>query len=470
MTRLLIRWRLTLWFAAILAIILAAFCFSLYTLTRQQLYARLDAALQMEQEELALETRLTKTEEEFKQEAKDRFFEHGKFAFLVTNKDRRVLFVSANLNPEELIGNAIPGMNSPRFENRILTKGELCRVAQMKVPSPFGEITVWTVTSLAPLLNDLMTLKLMIGVLFPLALLIALLAGYFLAGRLLSPVKLIGQIANEITISNLHERIQVLNPHDEIGMLTNTLNSLISRLERAVQEIRRFTADASHEIRTPLAALRLEAESALRSSRSPEEYRRALTVVVEEAGRLGRLADQLLNLSRQDAGVVDQVPEAVRLDAVIQDVIDQLRPFAETRQVTLKCDRIEPCEILGNDIRLSQLFFNIIENAIKYTPRGGTVSLWGRISEPQGVFGIEDTGIGIAEEHVTRVFDRFYRVDPSRHTQGGGAGLGLSIAESAVHAHNGSIELCSQLGAGTRVFIRLPGVRPISGEVPTSLN
>ncbi|MFO1023384.1 MAG: ATP-binding protein [Planctomycetales bacterium] len=470
MTRLSIRWRLTLWFAAFLAVILAAFCFSLFTLTRQQLYARMDATLQMEQEELALEMRLTKTEEAFQREAKDRFFEHDKFDFLVANKEGRVLFVSADLIPDELIGTRSNAGASSEFENRVLSKGGLCRVAKRAIPSPFGELTIWTVTSLAPLFGDLKSLVIMIGVLFPLALVTALVAGYFLAGRLLSPVKVIGQIANEITISNLHERIRILNPHDEIGILANTLNSLISRLERAVQEIRRFTADASHEIRTPLAALRLEAESTLRSSRSPEEYRRALAVVVEEATRLGRLADQLLNLSRQDAGTLEQVRESVRLDAVIQDVIDQLRPFAEARGVTLKCDRIEPCEILGNDIRLSQLFFNIIENAIKYTPQGGTVSLWGRISEPNGVFGIEDTGIGIAEEHVPRVFDRFYRVDQSRRSEGGGSGLGLSIAESAVHAHDGSIELCSQLGVGTRVFIRLPGVRPISGEVPTSLN
>lgn len=470
MTRLSIRWKLTLWFATILAVILAGFCFSLFTLTRQQLYARLDAALQMEQEELSLEMRLTKTEDVFKREAKDRFFEHDKFDFLVMNGDGRVLFVSADLNPADFKGLQNRTPSPPQFENRVLQKGGMYRVAKRGIPSPFGDLTVWTVTSLTPLFNDLRSLQMMIGILFLVALITAVLAGYVLAGRFLSPVKVIGQVANEITISNLHERIQVLNPHDEIGVLSTTLNSLISRLERAVLEIRRFTADASHEIRTPLAALRLEAESALRSSRSPEEYRRALNVVVEEATRLGRLADQLLTLSRHDAGVVEQVRESVRLDAVIQDVIDQLKPCAEARGVALKCELIEPCEILGNDIQLSQLFFNIIQNAIKYTPEGGTISVWGRISVPNAVFGIEDTGIGIAEEHVPRVFDRFYRVDSSRRSQGGGAGLGLAIAESTAHAHNASIELSSELGVGTRVFVRFPGVRLVSAEIPAISN
>ena len=190
-----------------------------------------------------------------------------------------------------------------------------------------------------------------------------------MAGRALAPVKQIANVANSITIDRLDRRIEIANPNDEIGRLAATLNSLIARLERAVNEIQRFTADASHELRTPLAALLSEAESALRSPRSPEEYVETLAVIVEEATRLGRLADQLLNLSRQDAGILQYEHDSVRLDALLLDVADQLRPLAEKRNVRIACGEIQPCELQGDDIRLSQAFFNVLENAVKYTPR-----------------------------------------------------------------------------------------------------
>ncbi len=179
----------------------------------------------------------------------------------------------------------------------------MIRSAQSTFQSGFGSLRVFTVTSLQPFWMNCERLKRWRFACFPVGLVAAIVVGYLIAGRALAPVTSICETANSITIDSLDRRIEVPNPHDEMGVLARTLNSLISRLDRAVGEIKRFTADASHELRTPLAALKLEAELALRNDRSPQQYQAALSVIAEETNRLCRLADQLLNLSREDAGI-----------------------------------------------------------------------------------------------------------------------------------------------------------------------
>lgn len=179
-------------------------------------------------------------------------------------------------------------------------------------------------------------------------------------------------------------------------------------------------------------------------------------VVVEEATRLGCLADQLLSLSRHDAGITECRRESVWVDALLLDVVEKLRPLAEVRGVVVMASDLESCEVVGDDIRLSQAFFNVVDNAIKYTSAGGVIDITCRIEERFAEIVVRDTGVGIPSEHLERVFDRFYRVDSSRHSQTGGAGLGLAITRTAVSAHNGEICIHSEEGLGTTVTIRLP--------------
>ena len=464
MRHLSIRWRLTLWYAAALGVILTGFCVVLLVLTRQQLLARTDAALREEVHELALEVRLAKTSEEFEEHVRARFFQHDIYDFLVSDEHATLLFVSSGLTAAQAAA-LVPRdfQDTLLFVTRNLTGDTVYRTASTAVEGPRGRVAVQAVTPLNPLYDEMQTLQLMMVILLPLGIALALCGGYFLAGRALAPVEQMVQVAAAITISDLDRRIEVTNPHDELGHLATTLNSLIARLERAVDEIQRFTADASHELRTPLAVLRSEAESALRKIRTPEEYERTLTVVVEEATRLGRLADQLLSLSRHDAGLTECRQEAVRVDALLLDVVEQLRPLAAGRGVVLEEDTVEPCELLGDDVRLSQAFFNVVENAIKYTPEEGAVHVQCRVQDWSTVVVVRDTGIGIPREHLGRVFDRFYRVDSSRQTLTGGAGLGLAISRTAILAHQGEIEIHSEPGVGTTVTIRLPG--PQSGVI-----
>lgn len=454
-----IRWRLTLWYAAALSVILAGFCVILLVLTRQQLLARTDAALREELQELALEVRLAKSDQEFQEHLRARFFQHDIYDFLVSDERAIVFFSSSGLTTDQIAALAPKEPTDGwQYATQDLSKGAFYRVARSAVDGPRGRVTVQAVTPLKPLFEEMRTLQLLMMVLLPLGIAFALLGGYFLAARALAPVEQIVKVAAAITISDLDRRIEVANPHDELGHLATTLNSLIARLERAVDEIQRFTADASHELRTPLAVLRSEAESALRKRRTPEEYEQTLSIVVDEAARLGRLSDQLLSLSRHDAGVTECRRELVCLDALLLDVTEQLRPLAEDRGVALNIGVMDSCELMGDDVRLSQALFNVVDNAIKYTSKDGSVEVECRVRDWSAVIVVRDTGIGIPVEHLGKVFDRFYRVDSSRHSLTGGAGLGLAIARTAVLAHQGEISIQSEFNVGTTVTICLAGV------------
>jgi heavy metal sensor kinase len=434
-------------------------------LAQHQSLAHLDAALREELQELSLEVQLAHAMPELRAQLDTRFYQHDVYDFRVLDETGRAIFVSPGLTtlveampPPDVVGPVQHVKTAP-----LGSAGDV-RIASMSARGPLGKFSVEALTSLAPYYAELQSLRAIMLVVLPLTLAIASLGGYWLAGRALDPVKQIVRVADAITIDHLDRRIEVTNPHDEIGCLAATLNSLIARLECSVNEIQRFTADASHELRTPLAALRSEAESALRSRRSPEEYEETLTIIVAEATRLGRLADQLLNLSRHDAGIISYEHESVRLDALLLDVADQLRPLADQRNVTMDCGDAPPCEMQGDDIRLGQAFFNILENAVKYTPADGRITVRCRVDNGAAVIEVEDTGVGIAAEHLPHVFDRFYRVDPSRNCIAGGTGLGLAIARAAVVAHGGKIDIRSQPQVGTTVTIRFPAAVPVEDE------
>ncbi len=457
-----IRWKLTLWYGFAVSVTLFAFGIILLILTRQQLLSRTDAALREELRELALEVEITRSETDFVTSANTRFLHHDIYDFAVIDSKGKTVFLSAGLSERSVAAIAPDNMTSEiRYETRDVAELGAFRVAGLSRESSFGHLTVLSVTSLKPLIGEMYALQMVMAVLLPLAIGAALVGGYFFANRALAPVNTIVEMANSVTIDSLNRRIEVPNPRDEIGRLAATLNSLIARLELAVNEIKRFTADASHELRTPLAALRMEAELALRADRSPEQYKGALRVVVDEATRLGRLADQLLTLSRQDAGIVDRARATVQLDAVVQDVVEQLQPLASDHGVLLKTGKIQACQVDGDDAGLRQVVYNVVENALKYTDGGGTVLIHCTTRQKTVVCEITDTGIGISDEHLPHIFNRFYRVDLSRHSESGGAGLGLSIARTTMLTHGGTIDIRSRPNAGTTVIICLP-----KAEVP----
>lgn len=302
---------------------------------------------------------------------------------------------------------------------------------------------------------------------FPPVLLLAWAGGYFIAGRVLSPLKKIVSRARTISAERLHERLPVSNPGDELGQLSITFNEVLSKLDRSFSQMRQFTADASHELRTPLSAIRSVGEIALRSELNAPDCRETVASILEEVEKMTRLVDDLLFLARSDSGAASPAAETVELGGVVRDEVAFLTVLAEEKGQRIALEIEQPCPV-RLDLRIfRQALGNILHNAIKYTPEGEQILVRVANSAGWAVVEVADAGPGIGPEHQERIFDRFYRIDQGRSRNTGGTGLGLAIARWAVEVHGGRIELWSDVGRGSTFRICLP-VRPAS-ELPHSL-
>lgn len=289
----------------------------------------------------------------------------------------------------------------------------------------------------------------------PVALAATALVGWWLARKALLPVARMTAEAAAIEIDRLHERIAVPRAADELGRLAVTLNAMLDRLESGVREKRRLVADASHELRTPLAVMRAELDVSLRGDALPDEAREVLESAREEVDSMSRTVDNLLTLAQVDEGRLSILRTRVDLVAAGEAALLPLRPLAADKEIRLEVDG-EPCEAQADPQRLHQALTNLIENAIKFSPRGGEVrvSVWSSDSEV-GVT-VADDGPGIPEDARARVFDRFYRVDSARGRGAGGSGLGLSICREIARAHGGRVWIEGRKGGGSAFSLALP--------------
>jgi len=292
-------------------------------------------------------------------------------------------------------------------------------------------------------------------ILIPLGVALAAVGGALIARAALRPVDEMARTARRITAEDLGQRVARRGTGDELDRLADTLNDMLARLDRTFATMRRFAADAAHELRTPLTALKGGIEVALRSVRSPEEYRAVLVSSLEEVDRLVRLAEDLLLLSRATAGP-EQPRQPVELEPLLLDVLDIGVRLAHDTGVSLRINDTVPCVVPGDPLALRRALLNLLENAIKYTPAGGKVELSLRTADKQALVTVADTGIGIALEQTTRIFEPFVRLDDARSRETGGTGLGLSIARAIVLVHGGTLTVESQPGVGSRFTIRLP--------------
>lgn len=308
----------------------------------------------------------------------------------------------------------------------------------------------------APLREALTELLLVLVLGLPLSVAAAGLGGYWLARGALAPVDRMAERARAITAERLGERLPVDNPADELGRLATVFNATLGRLEASFDEMRRFTANVSHELRTPLTAIRSVGEVGLRGPRDAAGYRAVIGSMLEDANRLTNLVDRLLTLSRADTGEVTVAREPVDLAELAGHVAADLGVLAEEKQQALDVELAGPAEVRGDRIVLRQALINLVDNAIKYTPRGGRIGMRVSTAGGQALLDVSDTGRGIPPEHHERVFDRFYR---GSHPGAGeaGAGLGLAIAKWAVEANRGTLTYEPAAGGGSLFRIRLPG-------------
>jgi heavy metal sensor kinase len=300
-----------------------------------------------------------------------------------------------------------------------------------------------------------LALILLIGI--PLTLALAIVGGYFLAGRALAPIGAMAAKAAEITAERLSERLPVEDPHDEFGRLAAVFNKTFARLEDSFERLRRFTADASHELRTPLTAIRSVGEVGLQDNSDATACREVIASMLEEADRLTKLVDSLLVLSRADSGELHMHPEQCDLAALAVEVVDWIQVLAEEKEQNLNMDAAEIVLAEIDRTTLRQALINLVDNAVKYTPLRGLIRVAVRSSATgEAIIEVTDDGPGIAQEHQSRIFDRFYRIDKGRSRDLGGTGLGLAITRWAVEINQGRIELESHPGAGCTFRIVLP--------------
>ena len=286
---------------------------------------------------------------------------------------------------------------------------------------------------------------------------IAIFGGWFVAGRALAPIKRISRTARAMSDGDLNARIEVARTDSELEQVASALNDAFDRLRLAVEQERRFIADASHELRTPISVLRAETEWALDRERSTQQYKDALSVGLRAALRMQDVVERLLALVRADASRDIQDPAPVAMRALIEDVASWLAPMAQARGVHLSVVG-EPLSVNGDAEQLREALNNVIANAILYNKSGGSVTVSCRQFGSIARIEVADTGIGIPADAVPRVFDRFFRVDRARSREMGGSGLGLSIARTILAAHAGEITCTSEPGVGSMFVITLPSV------------
>jgi heavy metal sensor kinase len=457
-----IRLRLTLWYVILLAIILAVFIAGVYLLLRQSLYRNLDESI-LNQANALLDV---------VQYEGDRLFLPSEVSEMGRSQDEyfvRLFDASGNLPrfddsevleqvpfDAEVVANTLQGESITR-RVKIGEDDDLMRVITLPIIRDGEIVGVLEVGQSEEDVSDTLTSLLQIMILaYPIVLLAASFDGVFLAGRALSPIDNITRAARQISAEGLNQRLNLRLPDDEVGRLARTFDEMIARLDGAFQRQRQFTADASHELRTPLTIIKGQIDVSLQRDREPEAYRQVLQGINAEVDRLIRLTGSLLTLTHADAGQIPLRFEDVDVAEAVIGVFEQIRPAAIEKGIECELDPGPPVTIQGDQDLLLQLMLNLSDNAIRYTPSGGQVTLGWRVNKDQVQLWVQDTGVGISQEHLPYLFDRFYRVDKARSRAEGGVGLGLAISRWIADAHQGSIHVESAPGKGSTFTVLLP--------------
>ena len=455
--------KMTLWYVLTFLVSALVVCMVLYLGLSYRLLKEIDQFLLDETKEM---------ERVLSQEPKETYFlmrfedevmarKYYPFFFQILDKDGEPLFVSKEFREMEYVAHNRVLTNARKGEEtreeiyssesretfRIISTpvyrdGELAEVIQL------GTHLYFVRQNLSHFRNGILAV-------LPVILVLGTLGGWILARRSLAPIGYIASKAESISSQNLSERLTPRGTGDEMDDLIRTINEMISRLEGSFERMAEFTADASHELKTPICAMRGEAEVLLLKERKAEEYQEGLAHFIEQFDHLNQMINDLILLSKFDTTQIELKTAPLRLDLLVQDLCHLFQVLAEQKNIALEVGSLEEVTVMGDKTRLQQLFTNLIDNAIKYTPKGSIHATVER-NEDTALVKIKDTGIGIPQEEQEKIFKRFYRADKSRSRETGGVGLGLSIAEWIVRAHHGSIEVDSEFNKGSTFTVYLP--------------
>jgi heavy metal sensor kinase len=442
------RLRLTLIYTVVVVLMFSLANFIIHLQFKNTYYENIDKYLLKEAAEFPheIDPMAIKNNEEIIKRVGDEYFQ-------VINQKGEVSISSLSNNylwpvNKELLSTAFGG--TPQFD-AISYKGENYRILYY----PAGKNNVVSIVeSLRNVDEDLAILSRLFLIFFPFVVIISSVMSWFLAGRALSPVVKIRSLAEQIRQGRLEQRIDIGVKGKEIDDLVRMFNDMLDSIQNSMEAQKRFTSDVSHEIRSPLTSLRGGMEVALRKKRSPEEYEELLRSNLSDIIRLSRIADDLLFLSKADNNIVELRRHWFDVNQLLKGIVERVRyqglSLVEKYEGNL--------EFYGDSNILEQAFSNLINNAIKYTPPGGTVTVMTQKEDDSIKIVVSDTGIGIPENEIPHVFDRFYRVDKERSRKMGGTGLGLAITRWIVSAHNGKIIVKSTVGSGTDFIVTFPKV------------
>jgi heavy metal sensor kinase len=448
-----IRQRLTVWYAAALLLGLCVFGFTAWVSLRQRLIAGVDERLaqRMQGVQTALgadadirdRAKLNQELSEFVREVPD--------GSIVQLRDSTggVLLPRGS---QQVLGPP-SGRSGPYTEE---IAGHQLRVAAARLETAVAVFDAQVAISLDETMGLLRDFRRLLLLLVPAVLVVSCMGGYWLSSRALRPVDKITTVARSIGVQNLSQRISVPRTGDEIERMAHAWNEVLERLDTSVKRIRQFTSDASHELRTPLALIRATAELALRRDRDPEDYRNSLRQIEHEAGQMTELTESLLALARADSGGLGMTMQLTDLNELARSVVDQNGAVAGGRGVMLNVvTPNSPATVSADQSAIRRILLILVDNALKYTPAGGSVTVSVVDDAYSITLSVEDTGEGIPAEALPYIFERFYRADPARGS-GSGFGLGLSIAQAIAQAHGSCINVTSTPGAGSRFQFSLP--------------
>ena len=470
-----IRLRLTLWYTAIFLLILVIFSLVVYVGLTRNLMNNVDNHLQREVGEI-----LGNLEFEEGEDSHDDEDEHGETKQIVAGSPIQLSYMPEDgvfwrvldVDGQPIIDNGyfndaaytanVANLTQSQLENATLSNGTPIRLYSVPfVIENLMEGVIQVAESYAHIqeVQNQLIFLLVVGI--PLTLLASSAGGWFLAANALDPIDRITRTAQQISASDLHQRINLDLPKDEVGRLADTFDQMLSRLEDAFEQQKRFVADASHEMKTPLTILKGDVEVALNRPRSLEYYRDTLQKVNSSTDQIIALVQELLLLARADSNSNLLKLDTFNLSQLLEDEISRLMLKAIEKNIQLQADIPDVLIIEADRAKLQRLFMNLVDNAIKYSNPGDSVTVNIISDDKQVRISVADTGPGIAPQHLPHLFDRFYRVDKARsrletNGTGSGAGLGLSIVQWLALAHKGQVEVESTLGQGTTFNVWLP--------------
>jgi heavy metal sensor kinase len=457
-----LRFRITAWYAGLLAGALLIFGVSVYLGLERYLYWNLQRTLSAESRTIGTQLLSqhpfkrsnwleTEIEEAYAPEANSHFIR-------IIQQGIGPVYVSGPPKDGSFDPTQVPLPNTDKeLSRKIRIEGRRLLIEGARFTTPDG--TRFIVESGSPYQQIevvLHGLLLTFGLYMPFIIFVALGGGYWLMRRSLQPVDEITRRAEGITSTNLSERLPVIQTGDELERLSVSLNRMIERLDDAFQHINRFSADASHELRTPLTILQLELEGIAQSHRLNPALTDQIGSALEETHRMSHIVESLLAISRLDAGEAKMAMTRLDLGQLAASTTEQMRLLAEEKSIRLTSTVTSEVYVEGDRSHLQQVVVNLVANAIKYTQEGGEVELRVRCTANTAVLEVSDNGPGIPDYALPHVFERFYRADKARSRESGGAGLGLAIVKAICTAHGAELNVSSKEGKGSIFSVELP--------------